>query len=119
MDKPGADFMNAIETVRDRLGAPAVPLQVPLYDDETPVGVVDILTREGWRFPDNAREMEAAEVPESTMEDVEVLRAELVDKLAEEDEALLELVCEGKEPELDDIKKALRARVIERSLLRP
>ncbi|MCH2105769.1 MAG: elongation factor G [Planctomycetes bacterium] len=117
MDKPGADFMNAIETVRDRLGAPAVPLQVPLYEDETPVGVVDILTREGWRFPDNAREMEAAEVPESTMEDVEVLRAELVDKLAEEDEALLELVCEGKEPELDDIKKALRARVIERSLL--
>jgi elongation factor G len=117
MDKPGADFMHVIETVRDRLGAPAVPLQVPLYDDETPVGVVDILTREGWRFPEGAREMEAAEVPESTMEDVEVLRAELVDKLAEEDEVLLELVCEGKEPELDDLKKALRARVIERSLL--
>ena len=53
--------MHVIETVRDRLGAPAVPLQVPLYDDETPVGVVDILTREGWRFPEGAREMEAAE----------------------------------------------------------
>ena len=117
MDKPGADFAYVVETIRDRLRAPAVPLQVPLYEDETPVGVVDILTREGWRFPENAREMEAAEVPESTMEDVEVLRSELVDKLAEEDEALLEMVCEGKEPELDEIKRALRARVIERSLL--
>ena len=112
-----ADFAHVVETIRERLGAPAIPLQVPLMEGEKFVGVVDLLTREGWRFPEREREMEAAEVSESTMEDVEVLRSELVDRLAEEDEALLELVCEGEEPELDDLKQALRARVIERSLL--
>jgi len=117
MDRLGADFAHVVETIRERLGAPAIPLQVPLMEGEKFVGVVDLLTREGWRFPEREREMEAAEVSESTMEDVEVLRSELVDRLAEEDEALLELVCEGEEPELDDLKQALRARVIERSLL--
>jgi elongation factor G len=117
MDKPGADFANAVETIKERLGAAAVPLQVPLQEGEVVVGVVDLLTRKGWRFPEGAREMVAALVPESTMEDVEVLRSELLDSLAEEDEALLEIVCDGGEPALEDLKRALRARVIERSLL--
>ncbi len=119
LDRPGADFMKALLDLKKRLGAPAIPVQLPIVEEGTVLGIHDLLTRKTWRFASDppAATAEAAEVPHAIADDAAVLRAELFDALAEDDEALLQALVEEREPDLALLKAALRRRVIANTLV--
>lgn len=117
-DRLGADMLAAAQTVRDRLGANPVPVQYPLFDGEGALyGVVDLLTRETWDFRAEKPEPAALDWPAESADELGVLRSELIDSLAEEDEALLAMVLEDREPDVAALKSALRKRTLEGTLL--
>ncbi len=117
-DRPGADFLAAVESVKRRLGAPAVPIQYPLGSPAELEGVVDLLGRRALRFS-AAGDGAPAEVPlpQDLADEVEVLRAELAEVLAERDEGLLQALLEEREVAPEALRAALRRRTLERSLV--
>jgi len=114
-DRAGADFLAAIESLRVRLGAKAVPLQYPVFEgdagDGKIKGAVDLFERCTYFFAEGECQVEDG-VPEDLVDEVEVLRAELVDLLADEDEALMNAVLEEREPDVPMLKAALRDQVV-------
>ncbi|MFT5476424.1 MAG: elongation factor G, partial [Planctomycetota bacterium] len=115
-DRVGADYLSATASVERRLGAPAIPIQYPIYADGKLVGVVDLVTGCAWRF-DSSGAASAVDVPPELVDEVEVLRSELIDVLAADDEDLLQALVDEREPDPDALSAALRRRVIGRSLL--
>lgn len=115
-DKPGADVLAATQSIRDRLDAPAVPMGYPIVEGGQVTGVVEFLSRSAWTFdPDGTSH--PCEIPPSLSDEIEVLRAELVDHLAEEDEELMEAVLEDRDPGLEELQAAMRRRVIAGTLV--
>ena len=118
LDRPGADFLEAMASLKRRLDAPAVPLQYPWFEGGQLRGVVDLLRLRALEFsPDGAGPPRELEVPEALRSEVGVLRAELIDTLAEEDEALIQAVLEDREPPLEELQAPLRRRTIAGRLL--
>jgi elongation factor G len=113
-DRAGADFLAAVATLGTRLGARGVPIQYPLYGPEgTLSGVIDLLTMQALEFPaDAGAPPEARAVPEALVDEVGVLRAELVDTLAEQDDELIACVLEERTPTVEALRAALRARTM-------
>jgi elongation factor G len=117
-DRVGADFLAALHSVRRRLGVRAVAVQCPLMVDGALRGVVDLLERRGWLAP--AAEGEPAleaPVPPELADDVTLLRGELIEALAERDDAILAAALEEREVAPEALRSALRARVLDGSLL--
>ena len=120
LDRPGADFLAAAATPRARLDAPAIPIQLPVFDEEGALTrIVDLVREEVWDFTGKKEHLTASDqpVPGELADDVGVLRAELLDALAEEDEELLQAVAEDREPPVERVVAALRRRVIARTLV--
>jgi elongation factor G len=115
-DKPGADVLAACESMNNRLGAVSLPVAYPIVEEDKLVGVVDCLTLQAWGLDDQGR-TQARELPADLVDEVSVLRAEVFDVLAEEDEALMEAVLEGSEPDPQRVQQALRERVIAGTLV--
>ena len=124
LDRPGADFMRCVADLKKRLGLPAVPVQYPLVQSPRGQGrggraVVDLLTRECLEFPEaeQGKDPRVVPLPPEVVDEVLVLRAELFDVLAEEDEELMNAVLEEREPPLAVLKRALRRRVLAGTLV--
>jgi len=115
-DRAGADFLAAVQSLRDKLDAPAIPIQYPIYADGGVRGVVDLLTRCALRF-DADGAVEAAEAPATLSDEIEVLRAELLDVLSEEDEEILQALLDERDVPAEVVRPALRRRCVERSLV--
>ena len=115
-DKPGADVLAACQSMQDRLGATSIPVAYPIVEEDKLVGVVDCLTLQAWGLDDKGQR-QAREVPAEIVDEVAVLRSELFDALAEDDEAVMEAVVEGHEPELHRVHQALRERVMAGTLV--
>ena len=113
-DRPGADFLAALASLEARLGARSVAVQYPVLEEAGGVrSVVDLLERKA-RGPGGG---EPGPVPDEVRDEVEVLRADLAEVLAEEDEVLLEAVLEGREPTAEQLRRALRTAVLDRRLV--
>ncbi|MDR2752551.1 MAG: elongation factor G [Clostridiales bacterium] len=113
MDIMGADFFNAVDMIKTRLGAKPVPLQIPIGAEDTFVGLVDLLDMKAYIYKDDlGKEVSVEEIPEEYQEKAEALRLELVESVAETDEELMDKYLEGKEIEVDEIKKAMRKACI-------
>ncbi len=114
MDKLGADFRATIKSIVDRLGANPAIMVVPIGRENTFKGIVDLLTRKAliWGGDELGAHFEEAEVPEDLKEEVEQSRHELIEKIAETDDALLEKYLGGTEPTIEELKAALRKAVI-------
>ncbi|WP_420636187.1 elongation factor G [Candidatus Palauibacter sp.] len=110
MDRVGADFMNVVHMMRERIGANARPLQIPLGEGELYTGMVD-LVREVKVVYDNeslgARWSEGP-VPDALLEEVAQLRSELIEAAVEYDESLLEKYLDGEELTEDEVRRAVR-----------
>jgi elongation factor G len=119
LDRPGADYMRAVQDVRKRLGAAAVPVQMPVYKDGALDGIVDVLTGSTWSFDSvtSRASVRDGDMPSGVALEIGVLRAELLDQLAEDDEELLQALVEEREPDLALVKRALRKRVIAGTLV--
>lgn len=111
-DRVGADFFNAIETMKDRLGAPAVAAQVPMGAEENFWGIIDLVTLEAWDFKEDAKGMIYPEkmdaIPPEFADVVAERRTELVDAAADFSDELMELVLEEQEIPVDILKAAIR-----------
>ena len=119
MDRVGADFFNVVEKIRERLGARAVPIQVPIGAEDKFKGVVDLFTMKKIVYTDDLGSTMAHEdVEEGELRDLAMeWRKNLVEAIAEQDDELLEMFFEGKELPIDRMKAALRKATIEGTVL--
>ncbi len=115
MDKIGADFRHTIRQIEERLGARAAVMVVPIGKEQTYKGLVDVLTRKAyvWNTDDlGAHAEELPEIPPDLVDEVEKSRHELIERISETDDVLLEGYLGGTEPTVEELKKALRRAVI-------
>ncbi|UZR92935.1 elongation factor G [Chondrinema litorale] len=118
MDRAGADFFKAVNEIKDKLGANPVPLQIPIGAEETFKGVVDLISNKAivWNEEDMGMTYETIDIPEDIADTVEEWRQNLIESVAEYDEALLEKFFEDSESITEDeIKAAIREAVIDMS----
>jgi len=109
MDIIGADFLGAIQTMKDRLGANAVPIQLPIGVENEFTGIIDLIEQVAYIYKDDlGKEIEKTDIPAEYAAKAEELRAELVEKVAELDEDLMMKYLEGEEITVPELKAALR-----------
>ncbi|MBF6211485.1 elongation factor G [Nocardia puris] len=111
MDKLGADFYFTVQTIKDRLGAKPLVIQLPIGAEDTFEGIVDLVEMNAkvWTGETKLGEKyEVKEIPADLAEKAEQYRQELLETVAESDEALLEKFFGGEELTIDEIKGAIR-----------
>ncbi|MEC0093991.1 elongation factor G [Paenibacillus macquariensis] len=114
MDIIGADYLNVIESMRDRLAANAVAIQLPIGAENEFIGIIDLIEQKAHMYKDDlGQNIEVVEIPEEFKAQVEELRAILFEKVAELDEELTMKYLEGEEITIPELKKALRKGVVE------
>jgi elongation factor G len=118
MDRMGADFFNVVDKVRERLGARAVPIQVPIGAEDQFLGVVDLFTMQKIVYTDDLGSVSVSSDVEGDLKEVAMKwRQELVEAIAEQDDELLEMFFEGKELPIERMKTALRKATIAGTVL--
>ncbi len=112
MDIVGADFEGAVQQMRDRLQANAVPIQYPIGSEDSFQGFIDLIKMKAWIYKDDmGKEYDVVDVPDEYKDKAEELRTELIEKVAELDEDLMMKYLEGEEITVEELKKALRKGV--------
>ena len=113
MDITGADFFRVVDMMKSRLGANAVPLQLPIGFEDTFKGFVDLVEMKAVVYTDDlGKTSEAADIPEDMVENVELYRQNLLDAVAESDDELMMKYLEGEELSVEEIKTAIRRATI-------
>ncbi|QBG47790.1 elongation factor G [Verrucomicrobia bacterium S94] len=114
MDRMGADFYSVIDQMRNKLKAPAVAIQLPIGAAETFVGLIDLISMKAMHFSedDMGARVEYVDIPADMAADAEAYRAELIEKVAEVDEELLEAYMEDTEVSEEALIAALRRATI-------
>lgn len=119
MDKLGADFYFTVQTIKDRLGARPLVLQLPIGAEDTFEGIVDLVENNAkvWRGETKLGEQyEVVEIPADLKDRAEQYRQELLETVAESDEALLEKFFGGEELSIEEIKGAIRKMTVNSEL---
>ncbi|MCB9811218.1 MAG: elongation factor G [Candidatus Nomurabacteria bacterium] len=113
MDKLGADFDASVKSIHDRLSKKAVRIQLPIGAENDMSGVVDLITMKAYRFGgEMGMDVTEEEIPADLLDEAKKWRGELIEKVVEHDDALMEAYLGGEEPSLEDLKKTLRKAVI-------
>ena len=113
MDRIGADFMNVVEMMKDRLGANAHPGQYPLGEGELFTGHIDIVTRKSLIYEDEmGAEFTEGDVPDALKADIEELRNALLEAAVEHDDELIEKYLAGEVLSNDEFRQAIRTATI-------
>jgi elongation factor G len=114
MDKVGADFLYATGTLKERLGANAHPVQMPIGAEDEFEGIIDLVNMEAHFYLDDlGTKAESREIPAEYKEKAEELRAGLVEAVAEIDEDLMMKFLEGEEISNEELKTAIRKATLE------
>jgi len=109
MDRLGADFDRCVRSIHERLGAVVACLQLPMGVEAKFEGVIDLLTRQAVYWSDSeGSHLEYGAIPESYRQRAEAARMHLIEAIADTDEGVLSLYLEGKEPEVEQLRAALR-----------
>ncbi|MGV0741147.1 elongation factor G [Mycolicibacterium sp. XJ870] len=119
MDKLGADFYFTVQTIKDRLGAKPLVIQLPIGAENDFEGIIDLVEMKAkvWRGETKLGESyETVEIPADLAEKAAQYRSELMDTVAETDEALLEKYFGGEELTIDEIKGAIRKLTVSSEL---
>jgi elongation factor G len=109
MDRTGADFDHAVETMRARLRANAVPIQMPIGAERDFHGVIDLVEMKSYTWDEDARDLAINDVPAELLEEAKSRREQMIESVAEFNDDLLEKFVEGEEGTVDEIKTAIRA----------
>jgi elongation factor G len=113
MDRVGASYDMCLDSIRQRLGANPIGMQLPIGTEGKFAGVVDLLTRQAILWEDElGRDMNFVDIPAELVDTVEQKRAELIERIAEVDDDLLVKFLDGDELTIEEIKAALRRAVI-------
>ncbi|WP_028781710.1 elongation factor G [Thalassobacillus devorans] len=109
MDKIGADFLYSLSTLKDRLGANAAAVQLPIGAEDEFEGIIDLITMEAYYYMDDlGTRAEAREIPDSHKEQAEEYRSKLIEAVADFDEDLMMKFLEGEEVTNDELRSAIR-----------
>ena len=118
MDRVGADFQSVVSQMRQKLGANAVPIQLPLGSESEHLGVIDVVRLKAIRYSDNLGDnYEEIDIPEDQRLAALEARDELVVKVAEIDEHLMEKYIEGQKITPEEIKAGIRQGVVTNMLV--
>ena len=114
MDRIGANFDRCVNMIHDRLGAKPLPLQLPIGAEDKLEGVVDLITGEAFVFDKASKgaSFEVVPIPENMVEAVALARANMLDAVAEEDEAVMEKYLGGEELSTEEIHSCIRKATI-------
>ncbi len=113
LDRTGASFEHSYKTILERLSPKAIRVQIPIGLEDKFEGVVDLLTMKSYRFEgEMGITVIEGEIPEELKESAKKYRGELVERIVENDEILMNEYLEGKEISLDALKKTMRKAVI-------
>ena len=113
MDATGADFFRCINTVRDRLKANAVPIQIPIGSEAEFRGMVDLISNHAIvTYDDLGKDVRIEEIPAELADQAEEYRMAMIEAIAETDEALMEKYLEGEELTEEELHAALRKATI-------
>ncbi len=113
MDKMGADFDSSVASIEERLSKKACRIQIPMGAENDMKGVVDLITMKAYTFEGNmGMDVIESDIPEEFKEEATKRRAELIERIVEFDDVLMEAFLEGDEPSEEDLKKTLRKAVI-------
>ncbi|HWA93101.1 MAG TPA: elongation factor G [Terracidiphilus sp.] len=115
MDKNGADFEFVIDTIRKRLGARPVALQIPIGAEANFKGVVDLIEMKAilWHDETMGAKYSVEEIPADLQKKAEAFRMQLIEVIAETDDVLLEKFLEGETPTKEELKAGIRKAVID------
>ncbi len=114
MDKNGGDAEYATQTIRDRLGAKAVMIQIAIGAEAKFAGVVDLVEMKAilWHDEEMGAQYDVEEIPADLKEKAQAFRMQLIESVAETDDILLEKFLEGEEPTTAELKSAIRKATI-------
>ncbi|RKH01466.1 elongation factor G [Corallococcus sp. CA053C] len=110
MDRVGADFEMSVGTIREKLGARPVRMQLPLGAEDKLKGVIDLVRMKALVFQEQEQgsKIDIVEIPEEFQAAAQAARAELLEAAAEQDDALTEKFLEGQELTEDEVRRAIR-----------
>ena len=118
MDRVGADFMNVVTQMREKLGANAVPIQLPLGSESEHKGVIDLVKLKAIRYLDDlGSDYEEVDIPDDLRHSALEAREELVEHVADIDEHLMEKYIEGQKITPEEIKAGIRKGVVTNKLV--
>ncbi len=118
MDIMGADFYNVVDMMKTRLKCNAVPIQLPIGAEDTFVGIIDLVKSKAYIYNDDlGKDISEVEIPDDMKEKAAEYRQNLVEAVAETDEALMEKYFEEGDLPIDDIKKAIRKATIDNEIV--
>jgi len=114
MDKIGADFAASVQSIRDRLGAKAVPIQLPIGSESNLKGVVDLVEMKAlvWETDAVGADADVRDIPADMVEECNAARQYLIDNSVELDDEAMEAYLEGNEPSVETLKKCIRKAVL-------
>jgi elongation factor G len=114
MDKAGANFEYSTSTIVQRLGARAVPIQIPIGEEAKFAGVVDLVEMKAilWHDETMGAKYDVEEVPAALRANAEKLRMELIEAVADSDEEVMHKYLEGEEISIEELKRAIRKATI-------
>ena len=113
LDRMGADFFADVRSIHERLTKNAIPLQLPIGTEANFKGIIDLLNRKAEMYMDDAgKEIEESEIPAEMKEISEKYRSELVEKICENDEGLMNRYLNGEDIPVVELKKVLREAVV-------
>ena len=113
MDIMGADFFRVVQMMKDRLKCNAVPIQLPIGAEDSFKGLVDLVNMKAYVYYDDlGKDIREEEIPEDMKELCEKYHGEMVEHVAELDDALMEKYLEGEELTIDEIKDCIRKATI-------
>ncbi|MBU1862369.1 MAG: elongation factor G [Candidatus Omnitrophica bacterium] len=114
MDRVGACFETVVSQMRQRLGAVAIPLQIPYGQEDTFKGVIDLIEMKMYLFMEETlgAQFETKDIPDDQLAHAEKEREQLIESIAEHNDELMHKFIEGEEPTKQELKKAIREATI-------
>ncbi len=118
MDILGADFLNVVKMMRERLKANAVPIQIPIGKEDTFTGIIDLVEMNARIYKDDlGKVMEIVDIPEDMKDITDEWKANLLEVVADADEELMMKYLEGEEISPDEIKAAIRKMTVSNEMV--
>ena len=113
MDITGADFFHVVKMIKDRLKANPVPIQLPIGKEDTFRGIIDLVNMEADVYYDDlGKDIRVEPIPEDMVDLANEYRTQMIESVAETDDALFEKYCAGEEITTEELNKAIRAATI-------
>ena len=118
LDRMGASFEKSLASIYERLTPNAIPIQLPIGSESNFSGIIDLLQKKAFEFQgDHGERIIEIPIPEDRLAEVEKFRHDLIEKIVENEDALMSAYLDGKEISLEDLRRVLRKATIENKLI--